>query len=77
MNGKLRDLVNETNKQLKGDPLIHLEYSDALSTVDISTADLIHPIDAWHPSPKGHGVLAAAAFAALKPSLEFLGIPPK
>lgn len=75
MNEKLRDLVGEFNQQLAGDSLVRLEYSDALATVDISAADLIHPMDAWHPSPKGHSVLAVAAYGALGPSLNFLGIP--
>ncbi len=37
---------------------------------------MIHRIDAWHPSTKGHNVLAEAAFGALRPSLNFLGIVP-
>lgn len=77
MNEELRGLVAEFNKQLEKNSQVTLRYSDALATVDISRADLIHRIDAWHPSPKGHGVLAGAAFGALGPSLEFLGIAPK
>jgi hypothetical protein len=33
-------------------------------------------MDAWHPSAKGHSRLAEAAFGALRPSLNFLGIVP-
>jgi len=75
-NDELHKLVNKFSEQLKDSPQVTLRYSDALSTVDISRVDLIHRMDAWHPSPQGHSVLAAAAFDALKPSLEFLGIAP-
>ena len=47
-----------------------------LATVDLSGVEAIHRIDAWHPSTKGHNVLAEAAFGALRPSLNFLGIVP-
>jgi hypothetical protein len=71
---QLRELVDEINSDPSRVATVRVEYSDALATVDIGHAELIHPMDAWHPSPKGHSVLAAAAFAALGPSLEFLGI---
>lgn len=57
-------------------PNVQVRYSDALSNVDIGRAELIHAMDAWHPSVKGHSVLANAAFSALPPSLKFLGIDP-
>jgi hypothetical protein len=37
---------------------------------------MIHRMDAWHPSVKGHNLLAEAVFGALGPSLNFLGIKP-
>jgi lysophospholipase L1-like esterase len=76
INEELRAMVGEFNRKLGGDSQVRLEYSDALATVDISNPELIHPTDAWHPSPKGHSVLAEAAFGALRPSLNFLGIVP-
>lgn len=76
MNEELRAMVGEFNSKSGGDSQVRLEYSDALATVDISDVDLIHRMDAWHPSPKGHSVLAEAAFGALRPSLDFLGIVP-
>jgi len=77
INDELRDMVTEFNLRLGKDSRVSLRYSDALATVDISQVDLIHRIDAWHPSAKGHGVLAAAAFNGVEPSLEFLGIAPQ
>jgi len=74
LNEQLRKLVDEINSDPSRSATLRIEYSDALATVDIGHAELIHPMDAWHPSPKGHSVLAAAAFAAIEPSLEFLGI---
>jgi lysophospholipase L1-like esterase len=76
LNEELRAMVGEFNGKLGGDSQVRLEYSDALATVDIGDASLIHPIDAWHPSSKGHSALAEAAFGALRPSLNYLGIVP-
>ena len=75
MNKKLHAMVTDLNRQCP--PNVQLRYSDALANVDIGRAELIHAMDAWHPSVKGHSVLAKAAFSALPPSLEFLGIEQK
>jgi hypothetical protein len=53
---------------------IQLRYSNALATTGRSRAELLHPIDGWHGSVKGHNALADAAFSDLKLSLDFLGI---
>jgi lysophospholipase L1-like esterase len=76
INEELRAMVGEFNRKLGGDSQVRLEYSDALATVDLSDVESIHRMDAWHPSSKGHSVLAEAAFGALRPSLNFLGIVP-
>ncbi len=76
INEELRAMVGEFNQKLGPDSQVRLEYSDALATVDIGNAEMIHQIDAWHPSAKGHTVLADAVFGALRPSLNFLGIVP-
>lgn len=76
INEELRVMVGEFNRKLGGDSQVRLEYSDALATADFSDVEAIHRIDAWHPSIKGHNVLAEAAFDALRPSLNFLGIVP-
>jgi lysophospholipase L1-like esterase len=76
INEELRAMVGEFNRKLGGDSPVRLEYSDALATVNLSDAAMIHRIDAWHPSTKGHNLLAEAAFGALGPSLNFLGILP-
>ena len=75
INEELRKMVSELNRTHSSNA--QLRYSDALSNVDIGRAELIHAMDAWHPSVKGHSVLAKAAFSALPPSLEFLGIERK
>ena len=76
INEELCAMVGEFNRKLGGDSQVRLEYSDALATVDLGGVESIHRIDAWHPSVKGHSVLAEAAFGALGPSLNFLGIVP-
>ena len=76
INEELRAMVGEFNRKLGGDSPVRLEYSDALATVNLSDVECIHRMDAWHPSTKGHNVLAEAAFGALRPSLNFLGIVP-
>ncbi len=72
MNEQLRTMVADLNRTHA--PNVQLRYSSALANVDIGRAELIHAMDAWHPSVKGHTVLAKAAFSALPPSLEFLEI---
>ncbi len=76
INEELRAMVDEFNRKLSSDSQVRLEYSDALATVDLSDVESIHRSDAWHPSVKGHNVLAEAAFGALGPSLNCLGIVP-
>ena len=76
INEELRAMVGEFNRKLGGDSQVRLEYSDALATIDLGGVEAIHQCDAWHPSIKGHNVLAATAFGALRPSLNFLGIVP-
>lgn len=77
MNAELRDIVDDLNQELGSYPNVRLEYSDALATADLSSVELVHPVDAWHPSVKGHNLMAESAFRALSPSLEFLGIQPE
>ena len=74
VNGELRAMVEELNRELEATKKIQLRYSDALATADLSRAELLHPIDGWHASVEGHNVLAKAVFRDLGPSLEFLGI---
>jgi len=72
VNEELRTMVEQLQRELSGN--IQLRYSDALATVDLSRAELLHSIDGWHASVEGHNVLAQAAFSDLGASLEFLGI---
>ena len=76
INDELRAMIGDFNRELGPDSQVHLEYSDALATVDLSDVDIITRVDAWHPSVKGHTALAKAAFGALGPSLDFLRIVP-
>jgi len=74
VNDQLRSLVADLNSELRGEGDVQLRYSDALATADLSRAELLHAVDGWHASAKGHNVLAEAAFRDLAPSLEFLGL---
>ena len=74
VNEELRAMVSELNRELAGNVNLQVRYSDALATADLSRAELLHPVDGWHASIKGHNVLADAAFSDLGPTLEFLGI---
>jgi lysophospholipase L1-like esterase len=76
MNEELRAMVSELNRELAGNAKVQVRYSDALATADLSRVELLHAVDCWHASAKGHNVLAEAAFSDLGPSLEFLGIKP-
>ncbi len=70
-------MVGELSQPLRDSPAVRLQYSDSLTKVDFSRVDLIHPVDAWHPSGEDHLALAEAAFNAVLPSIEFLGIAKK
>lgn len=72
VNSDLRELVTEVNRDIASN--IQLRYSNALATADLSRAELLHDVDGWHASAKGHNVLADAAFRDLGPSLKFVGI---
>ena len=74
LNGEMRSMVSNLDRQLKDHPNVRVQYSDALANVNFSRLELINPEDAWHPSVEGHKALAAAAFSALRSSLQFLGI---
>ena len=76
INKELRKMVGKFNRKLGVDSSVRLEYSDVLATVNLSDVEMIHRMDAWHPSTKGHNALAEAVFGALGPSLNFLGIVP-
>jgi lysophospholipase L1-like esterase len=76
VNGELRAMVDELNREFVAYTHMQLRYSDALATADLTRLELLHAIDGWHPSIEGHNVLAEAAFTQLGPSLEFLGIKP-
>ena len=73
INGELRRLVANLNRQLKDYPNVRLQYSDAFSNLEIRV-EILHRMDAWHPSLIGHNVFARAAFDAISPNLDFLGI---
>jgi hypothetical protein len=55
---------------------VQVRYSDALAKVDLSRVEMVHPVDAWHPSIECHSAFAKAAFAGLSPALEFLTLMP-
>ena len=73
-NNQLGAMVTELGLETATNANVQVRYSDALAKADLSRVELVHAIDGWHPSVEGHNVLAEAAFSALGPSLEFLGI---
>jgi lysophospholipase L1-like esterase len=77
MNEELKKMVATLNRKLKDDAGVRLEYSDALSKIDLSDLKRLHRMDAWHPSIIGHNLLAERAFKAITPSLHFVGIETK
>ena len=77
LNDELQKMVGDLKQQLRDSPTVRLQYSDALTKVDFSRLELINPVDALHPSEQGHQALAEAAFNAILPSIDFLGIAKK
>jgi lysophospholipase L1-like esterase len=69
MCGKLGTEIQESD--------VRLVYSDALSQVEITKADMLHDSDAWHPSPAGHKMLAQSAYDTIKKQLRYLGWVPE
>ncbi len=74
LNVELQAMVGDLSQQLRGFPAVRLQYSDELTKVDFSRLEMIHPVDAWHPSEEGHKAVAEAAFNAILPSVKFLGL---
>jgi lysophospholipase L1-like esterase len=74
VNEELRGMAEQLNREFEDAGNIQLRYSHALATANLGRAELLHPIDGWHASAEGHNVLAEAAFSALTPSLQFLGL---
>ena len=75
VNEELRAMAEALNREfVHQTEHIQLRYSNALATADLSRAELLHPIDGWHASVKGHHALADVALSDLKASLEFLGL---
>ena len=74
MNDELRKMVDTLNREFKSAANVRLQYSDALWKIDLGCLERLHRMDSWHPSVIGHDVLAEAAFKAIVPSLEFIGI---
>jgi lysophospholipase L1-like esterase len=74
VNDELRAMIDKFDSELPANSNVQLRYSDALATADLSRAELLHAVDGWHASAKGHNVLAEAAFRDLTASLQFIGI---
>jgi hypothetical protein len=74
VNTELHMMVEELQRERANVANVHVRFSDALASVDLSRVEVIHAVDGWHPSAYGHNLFAEAAFSALGPSLEFLGI---
>jgi lysophospholipase L1-like esterase len=77
MNEELRNIVARRSRRGPMHPNVRVEYSDALSKIDLSDLGTFNQLDAWHPSVRGHDLLAKRAFSAIAPSLAFVGIGPK
>lgn len=71
LNKHIKRLCSDINQKVNNESMF-LQYSDALSKVDISCASNLNYKDAWHPSEKGHMKLANAAFAPIDESLKYL-----
>src|SRR6266487_421380 len=68
LNAAIRAMVADLNRELGNSGHVRIEYSNALTKIDLSHLELLNAVDAWHPSIEGHKVLAQAAFNALRPS---------
>lgn len=77
MNDELKTMVAKLRRELPENSNVRLEYSDALTRIDLKDLRGFNQLDAWHPSILGHNALADRAFKAIAPSLAFVGVNPK
>src|SRR6266702_4498782 len=54
LNGEMRSMISNLDRQLKDRPNVRVQYSDALAKVNFSRLEMINAADAWHPSVEGH-----------------------
>jgi lysophospholipase L1-like esterase len=71
-NRKLHELCRTLTTNLRRTD-VRLVYSDALARAELAEAEMLHPVDAWHPSPSGHVVLAENAYPTIEAQLRYLG----
>lgn len=64
-NEALANLVETLGRIPSWPPHVMLRYSTALHDTDISSEGTLSHMDAWHPSPFGHSLLAASAYKSI------------
>jgi lysophospholipase L1-like esterase len=72
VNQSLADLCQRLAGEL-AETNVRLVHSDALAKANLSEAEFLSPVDAWHPSPIGHTVLAESAYPIVCDQARFLG----
>jgi lysophospholipase L1-like esterase len=76
VNDGLRAMVGQLSRDLKlaDCASVQVQYCAALAEVDLSSVEVIHAVDGWHPSVHGHNLFAEAAYRDLEPCFKFLGL---
>ncbi len=77
INSKLKESVDELNKELKKDGLadfIQVRYSTAMTDADLSETKDLHADDAFHPSEQGHNKIAEQVEKDISKNIDFLGV---
>ncbi len=70
-NQELKKLCEKFGKKIENTK-VKLIYSDVLTKINIDTADHLSEIDAWHPSIKGHKIIAETASNEILKSFPYL-----
>jgi hypothetical protein len=71
-NQRLSLLCQKVSEELSGTN-VRVVYSNAMAEIKIDCADFLSPIDAWHPSVRGHSIVAQGAFPIVCRQAHFLG----
>jgi hypothetical protein len=73
---ELRAMVAGLQHEIANVNHVRIDYSDALTKVDLSRLELINAVDGWHPSVEGHRVWLKQRSAGYARASCFLKLQP-
>ena len=77
INLELENLVSRKSKEYEKSENIAVDFSDAFSSVDLSSAENLDSKDGWHPSERGRELLARSSVHLIEDMLGMKASKPK